>query len=915
MQTKLKSSIHVESLGNNEQNAYAISASILTRQGSELQVAAISQKKPGDYASIDTPRKTLLSFVNNLQSGGNSQVEQLIQRAIGLVHISTGGYIKRHGGAPCGLVAAILLEDQLYTLQVGSGAILLLHSSKLSLLTHPKLIKAPADAVWLGEPNEFPINSINFKQGRLETDSSIIICQPGFLRGMQSKRVAFQDAVTSFMENSEDVAQDIAHWSQANQIQSDLTMAVHSLVEDNGRVEFASSMSSESTLNLLDDFEQNGERVKSVEPSSQPHTSGEEPEESTANGILNKVIEAVQEKAEAGSKDGKIKTSDTIRTAALPLEAVAPVTPNGNGASAKAVESTITATESESPPKLNGNTSAGSTNETAAEPSSRLYRTLMISVIGLFAAMILMGGFVVLQRVILNEPTSTTNSQPIQAVAVAEAAESSEVLAPSGNLDNTVGSWSQGASESRKLLDTEDELGARGLIHVTINPNGGTDPSQTTGQDVYAWAGSELSFDNISADASFEVSENSTLFLDSTKSTIRPSLTRLFGVAESSSGCMSIKYGEIDQPLVMTCYSGTCRWLGPLSRTYDIQPGQRLTIASNPQSANPAIYEPINYDETIVFARTLGGTANGKDITDQCLAPFVAEGRQLTEAETADAVASMSGNFSQEIGFWSLGNTGFRILVDKGDTVNARGLIRLALDTGQNGGAAEEDVNIYAWAGSKIHFDPKLAEDQVEVREGSTVFLDSTDSTVRPFLAGLFGTAESIDGCMSITYSTKDQPLVLSCYSGSCNWNGALSRNFTIPAGQRLSLEPNPQAQNPAIFEPIYRTETLVASRTLGSIDEGRALANQCVEPYLVEAPAIVTTPQDEEDDETVVGADDEETNVDDEETVNDEVEASSTVPPLETPTVESEASSDDLGANSDVLSGEETPEPDSDDA
>ncbi|MEM8859840.1 MAG: hypothetical protein AAGD96_16045 [Chloroflexota bacterium] len=915
MQTKLSSSIYVESPASKEQNAYAISASILTRQGSELHIAALSQKKPGDYTPIDTPRKTLLSFVNNLQSGSDSRIDQLIQRAVGLVHISTGGYIKRHGGAPCGLVAAILNGEQLFTLQVGSGAILLHYGNKLSLLTNPKLIKAPPDSVWLGEPVEFPINNTNFRQGRLEVGSSVMICQPQFLRGIQHKRTAFQDAVTAFMETSDNMAEDIAHWSKSNQINSDLTMAVHSFVEDSGRVEFISSMSSESTLNLLDDFEPSDEPPLDSLGNQELNSHGENgsvPTDPKSTGVLEQVIEAVQEKAELNGKGGSENTdSDTIRTAALPLEAIAPIVPNGNGATKTIeiekedeLEADLTSISEEAELSVQPVIEAETELDESVDRNSKFYRILMTSVVGLFFALIAMGGAIVLQQTVFSpsqQGNETSNPQP---VAVVEASDSNGALGSSENLENTVGSWSQGASAERDLLGIDEELGARGLIHVTINPNGGTDPNQTKGQDVYAWAGSEISFENVSANASFEVAEGSTLFLDSTKSTIRPSLTKLFGVVESSSGCMTVKYGAIDEPLKLTCYSGTCRWLGPLSRTYDIPPGQRLTLASNTQAADPATFDPVNFDETMVFARTLAGTANGKDITSQCLEPYLAEEKQLTSEETAAVVASMSGNFSQEIGYWSLGNTGFRILVDRGDTVNARGMIRLALDVEQADNSNNQEHNIYAWAGSELHFDPKLNQDQVEIREGSTVFLDSTDSTIRPFLAGLFGTAESTDGCMSITYDTKDQPLVLSCFSGTCKWDGALNRSYSIPAGQRLAIEPNPRAEEPAIFEPIYRTETLVFARTLGSTDEGKAVSSICVDPYLPENALTIETNETEDEEEVIEEEDSDEINL--EGTENEESEATATIVPLETPSSESENTSDELTSDDDLVIPEE---------
>ncbi|MFK7800424.1 MAG: hypothetical protein AB8G95_02220 [Anaerolineae bacterium] len=858
MQNKLKSSIYIESTGSSEQSAYALSANITTRQGFDLHIAAVSQKKLGQFAEIDTPRKTLLSFVTSLQNGGDRSIEKLIHRAVGLVTISTGGYIKRRGGAPCGLAAAILHEDQLYTIKIGAGEVLQCHNEQFSLLTGRKasdLNQAPSG--WLGESSQFSLDGINFQKNELAPNSKILVCQPTFLQAVKSNKVAFRDTLTALAKDSEDFANDLARWAIQNGVETGLTMAAHHLRSD-GRVKFeepeappvnSQSPTSPPSIERLidpvafsfvgigsnngrgsDGAELNlGDKLVSkvlFDAQLKNGSDKEKQDDSIEKGSLP-FVEIAKEFVEEIVESAAV--NDTIRTTAIDISPPAPIRTEG-----VVKDSFLSQSETARAIPIITGVQAGTVDQSRPQPEAgRYYRLMTITSVGLFLTMVVLGIAVVLQRGVFI---------PVQARSV-EASNQSVAAAPESNVQTDLaaspqqmGVWSQGSESDLLPIFNNEALEARGLIHFLIGnqADGGA-------KSVYMWPDSKINFDHTSTGTLFALEEDSTLFIDSTQGTIRPELTGLFGVAESSAGCMSVNYRSTSEPLVISCYAGSCRWLGPLNRTFDIPAGERMELDSNLRVASPATFEPIYFTETAVFARTLGGVPTGQAIANQCLEPYLAEGQQLTADQTSTVAGAMSLNVAKEIGYWRIGNSPNSNELGRGETVSIRGLTHFTLQASVDNQTTEHSV--YAWPGSELHFDPELDENQFDVAGGSALFLDSTDSVIRPFFPDLFGTAESSDGCMAITFPSATKPLALSCYSGTCSWNGALNRNYNIPIGQRLELASNPRVENPAVLEPIRRTETAVVARTLGSIPAGLEISNRCVEPYLINPERVIVVP------------------------------------------------------------------------
>lgn len=1133
MQKKLISSIHIDPTQGQEQTTHALTANITTRQGFDLHIAAISQKKQGSYASIDTPRKTLLSFVTSLQNGSERSIEQIIHRAINLVTISTGGYTKRRGGAPCGLTAGILFQDQLYTIKIGSGEILCLHQNGLRLLTQAN---RPMGQIWLGEAKDLTLQQVNMQKIQLGADSTVIVCQPNLVNGIVDKGEIFKQTVTEMAKGPNDLAKNIAHWAKLDGISQGLTMAVQHcppLAERKSVIEEAidlaaankvdpvtapspsveptpnasivpepvpvapeetlvieptledearespvvepveeepaadkvfetmvgepalvlqetaetetvdelipeddgpdtptvgtdpdleelvlknteSSLSSMVQLASEDDAEPGFDPIPSLDelplmpesliiqskpkqtPPKENHvvaelveeepffeepdadqiihpTQAEKPNEPIGKPAVQAKQEPVQKKPEtqierllnerrqapapppqpqpvleeaksevmgleaAPAVDlmpNALVEEQQITIEERPSEIENDITPEKSQESHLKARPISTKTEPDidiepsvvlpsnvievdlmdpvhlsnqkveypqieeeddldtqrmepvsasvtapvfvetppTPPAASETHTANYLDEELITPQqntvdvteladrSRLVRLSMMGAAGLFMSVIAIGIFLTLQRIIFADGSILDEStQPalVSAETLPEAERGSdEALVPAENSGPTVGYWTQGTSKIEYKIYQGNGLGARGLISFAVGGVQNQDGSVAErAKNIYAWPGSSFDFENHDRGATFGVNESSTLFLDSTQGTVRPELDRLFGIAESSAGCMSINYRSVDQPVVMACYSGTCRWKGPLNRNFDIPAGQRLAILANSRSDDGVVFEPIYRTEATVFAKTLSIIPQADEIATQCVQPYIEEGRQLTVEETTAIAAGISAGFSKQIGYAIQGNTNSRRIIDSGDSLNVRGLTRVLVGDAENT-TNPVDFEFYAWPDAAIHFNPNLPSDQFEVGDHTAIFLNSSGTTVRPYVADIFGTAVTENGCMSMYYETADQPLVISCYSGTCQWNGALDRKYDIPAGQRLEILGNPRSDADVKFSPVLETETSVVARTVGSIPAGRVLADICVEPYLIEfeeakQPPIIeveATPEAEEE-------------------------------------------------------------------
>ncbi len=1077
MQKKLISSIFIDPSKGQEQTAHALTANITTRQGYDLNIVAIAQKKSGSYSPIDTPRKTLLSFITSLQNGTGTSVEQIIFKGVNAVTVSTSAYTKRRGAAPCGLTAGVMYNDQLFSFQIGAGEIIYHHEKGMHLLTRSAANKGTRP-VWLGEVRELSVQDINLQKVKLQPDSTIVVCRAHFIRSIVSKGNLFKQAVTQLAADPKNLATDIAYWAAQNGIEEKLTMAVqywapadpaaemlvdpnvtrtieippHLLVqapppgtkapepveqqaeepavadevvessaeaemqEQSPAVENLAStvdkapaepailieeleetvepqpepiLDQEPVVNQtediqLDDADEITEEPAPVVAYAETTVEFEETDQpdpiAQANQVVNDYVQEIAEpdsvlgEADGARNDEFIKpTYQEVReqldavTSADPVEAPPEVDLNPyeqeveppelsqneppriilpaktlevdlvdapNGALSDAdfgdlddldeydtqrMEPVVN--EPQAPERMNGfhkPAPAPATNGYAAgaehsativqerpnpatdiKDRSRAIRFSLIGVAALFVVLVGAGTFLAMQRIIFSpQPDNQPAAVSAETLNTSEGNDAS-ALAPvvEEEVGPEVGVFSQGSSDIEYSIYQGSGLDARGLIHFSLGDSANQDGTGNK-KNIFAWAGSNFDFENQSPGASFGVGENSTLFLDSREGTLRPEISRLFGTAESSAGCMSINHRSVEDPLVMSCYSGTCRWRGPLNRNFDIPPGQRLSILANSRTEDGVIFEPIYRTEATVFAKTLAVSEDGSELANQCIEPYIAENRQLTVEETTEIAAGISNLSNTEIGYAVQGISNSRRLIDIGDTVSIRGLSKLTVGTLDN--SDERDpYAVYAWPGSAIHFNPNLDNDQFEMYENSVIFLNSESTTIRPYIPDIFGTVESRDGCMAVNYQTADQPVVMSCFSGRCQWNGALGREYRIPVGQRLSIPSNPRSESEVVFEPIYTTEASVFARTLGSIPEGRDLSNSCVEQFIEIRDVQVIAPNEEEEPTPTpepVEAEDETTGE-----AGSETEAVETLVPLgdeegeagaeDTPTLEAESS------------------------
>ena len=113
---------------------------------------------------------------------------------------------------------------------------------------------------------------------------------------------------------------------------------------------------------------------------------------------------------------------------------------------------------------------------------------------------------------------------------------------------------------------------------------------------------------------------------------------------------------------------------------------------------------------------------------------------------------------------------------------------------------------------------------------------------------------------------------------------------YRIPVGQRLSIPANPRSESEVEFAPILRTEASVFARTLGSIPDGREIADGCVEQFIPERDIQVIAPNSDEDEVEPTPEPEEEGSADETEELVESGSETEAVETLESVTTEDEA-------------------------
>ncbi len=280
MQNKLVTASYIHKDTGISGSAHAVSATLNTGEGLDLHIAAISQKiNPKEDG--DTPRVALISFLTGLQSRKDSKIENIISGGVVQAADSVKKFIERRGGSPCSLTAAIIHNKELFTIQIGSGKIILRESQDLVNPNEDKE-KIYSTPVLLGEADTFPLDKINLNHVGTITptqSSAVIVCQATLATNILEQDVAFNEVFENISAKHQvrAIPKKLAEWAKTNLQTDELTLAsIHT--QRSNYVDFFTI--SESLLTSSDDI------ATTFVPSKKNQTI------STINGTVEEEVES-----------------------------------------------------------------------------------------------------------------------------------------------------------------------------------------------------------------------------------------------------------------------------------------------------------------------------------------------------------------------------------------------------------------------------------------------------------------------------------------------------------------------------------------------------------------------------------------------------------------------------------------------
>ncbi len=232
MHNKLVTASYIHKDADLKATAHAVSASLNTGHGLDFHVAAISQKQ-AFFSDGDTPRVALISFLTGLQSRKDSEIEKIIVGGVLQAAGSVHEFIRQKGGSPCSLTAAIVHDNQLYTVQIGSGKVLIRENQQL-VNPNADLEKKYVSSTWLGESSEFSAENINLNkvdQLDAQSDLSVLVCQPSFANKMLDQSAEFNEMFENISAKHQvrTIPRKLAEWAKEKYYSEQLTLAtIHS---------------------------------------------------------------------------------------------------------------------------------------------------------------------------------------------------------------------------------------------------------------------------------------------------------------------------------------------------------------------------------------------------------------------------------------------------------------------------------------------------------------------------------------------------------------------------------------------------------------------------------------------------------------------------------------------------------------
>ncbi|MEM9777430.1 MAG: hypothetical protein AAF902_22825 [Chloroflexota bacterium] len=796
MTNQLSTATYIQTGRKNKQRTHAVSANLTTSTGLEFYIAAVSEKKAGDFASGDTPRMALFSFLTGLQTGQEDTIQQIILGGVVQAAQAVHDFREKRDGAPCSLAAAIVNDGQLYTLKIGPGSILTYKG-----LTTRQIIKTTsveATGFWLGDgvvTDTFSLAQI--VQNQLDKKMSVLVCQQelgDLIQTHDTEFVRFFEQISA-KHQSHSIPVELSNWAKS--YDSDMS-STHALIhaKDNSFIDFF-------TLN---------EALLGVEDEDEPLDSARFVD---LTGLSN--IDEDQENQDQEDEEPEVllKPPDTksesvetplveFSTPDQPFAGDPMATLISNGLSLKDYldekledglsETTYTqpdeGDETEAGPSADGDSKLGDMDLPEKE-------TVGASALETIVAPALQLGANVFGEddsgYVLFSSADTMQSFKVDALPGAP------IMPPVPPISEEV--TRQIPTINKENLDV-------------------TRPIKTL----------DLTADRDLQDGSsvWDSQQSRMLFLENLSRFLIPTAVALFGlVILLFIGSFFVRNrSDVDsQDDAMVA-------LGPDGPGNDGQSGSGDDCElPNPELCNTSV---------VVVPPTNTPTPT-PTATDEPTPTTTA-----TQTETPTPVPPTSTPTETPVLpvaqlLKAAENSSDLLFLE--DFVVSSNLARIVFSDVVIENEPIDEV--YALPGSVLAFSENLAEQSFEIEQGSLLVVNSQINPIKIVLPAVGLNMEILNGVMGINYAGANQPVIVSCYTGNCGWLSGAGLSSQLEPGRRIALDAtNTSSENTDIpTRVILGAETLQFYRELNADPAGRIVAQQVLARYLPPPPTATPLP------------------------------------------------------------------------
>ncbi len=777
MQKKLVTASYIHKNKGKSGAAHAVSATLNTGEGLDLHIAAISQKfNPTEDG--DTPRVALISFLTGLQSRKDSKIENIISGGVTQAAESVKKFIDRRGGSPCTLTAAIIHNTDLYTVQIGSGKIIIRESQTL-VNPNEDQEKIYSTAVLLGESDSFPQDKINLNHvGSINPTqaTAVIVCQPTLATNILNEEVAFNEVFenVSAKHQVRAIPKKLAEWAKKNLETDDLTLAsIHT--QRSNYVDFFTI--SESLLTSSEDIS-----TTLVPPKSNPVVTTIQADEeqlddtpvveASARSSTNQVakVDPIDEAEQEGIEVlvPHVKSEDATANLSGVLNDQSDQNSSSNGIDDTQVMDFAGADLKQSPISQ----PITSLPQTKSEPPKHS------------------NGTINKKDLLIAKEAATVKTKAVREAVFAPAKANPSAFEDSKTLVMPPGSGTVNPDEAdqpniiKKVFSEGRLTSQNGYLRSAVFAVAAL-LILTTGI-LFVW--------NLSAgpDEVAEVPSVSSQITERIKTEEAPS------TASDQTG-----QGSDNAP--------------PAS-----QDGDGIGVAAtDPNSDTPNCFDQDSSCQT-------------PETTVVSSDPIATSTPRPTNTPSPTPLPETNPGLIGRV-FESFSNSGS--LLFPGGQVISNSIAWVVLSDQQTDSDLADEV--YLLPNSSISFSEDPESNYFDIEKGSSILMRSNDNTITGRLinqpAGQFNVSE---GCMSIDYDLESPVVSVACYNGACSWSDQNLGNVEIESGSLVTFDPTDF--DPVLLtnpDSISEERVLNYFANLVTIPSGRFVSDACLAPYL---PTVV---------------------------------------------------------------------------